>query len=61
MILFLVSSAHKPREAKLSKSVLYDQNVLHLNSGKKTPPFTLTKFISTTFPEQADLFVASSH
>lgn len=35
MILFLVSSAHKPREAKLHKSVLHDKNVLQLNSGEK--------------------------
>lgn len=60
MILFLISSAHKPREAKLHKSVLHDKNVLQLNSGEKKFPFILTKFISTAFPEQDELFVASS-
>lgn len=60
MILFLISSAHKPRGAKLYKSVLYDENMLHLNSGKKIP-LILTKFISSAFPEQDDLFAASSH
>lgn len=61
MILFLISSAHKPREAKLYRSVLHDQNVLHLNSGRKKNPLILTKFISTAFWEQDGLFVASSH
>lgn len=59
--MFLISSAHKPREAKLYKSVLYDQNMLHLNLGEKKNPLILTKFISTAFWEQDGLFVASSH